>query len=291
MLDDEKLYKGLVFHPFVCEYQEEWDGLLTDECRALIHVGAVLRVRLPAPLPSDWKEAAAAIRPEAYRAYLETDGEGDPWWGVTFANGVITFRLPLLSLVPKKGSESVVDPTNTMTSSLVLLLPMSQNAEGYGMAAATIVRCLVELREEVEEDDAWTDVTHDGEDEEEEEDEDELCGYMVSSIYRHDAGRPRGEPFYQLVGDVNELGGVSDEMTEFEWEDIEAIAYLPGFDRRGDRPLEVGDKVRILDDGGLQGEIGVVKQIDPHGSVGKALVLLATGEGGVFSFKYLERHE
>jgi hypothetical protein len=38
---------------------------------------------------------------------------------------------------------------------------------------------------------------------------------------------------FVLVGNCNTILGLCDDCTGFDWEDIEAVAYLPGFDLKG----------------------------------------------------------
>jgi hypothetical protein len=60
--------------------------------------------------------------------------------------------------------------------------------------------------------------------------EDWMCECVVDEIYHTDEERPFQPPYYQLVGDVNSNLGVCDDTTLFDPQDVEAIAYLPGFE-------------------------------------------------------------
>lgn len=188
-------YENLKFEPFAAEYREDWPTVPTDGCREKIMPGAVLKVRTRAPLPGGWREAARFVRPEAYRSYVEPAGE--PWFDVTEERGVYTFRLP-----PEDGDPEVV-----------LRLPVDRDAAGYGEAAEVVALELT--RQEYGPD---------------EEVSDWMVEDVVGRIYENDDGAPLGEPFYRLVGDVNTVLGLCDDCTDFGWSDVEAVAYLPGFE-------------------------------------------------------------
>lgn len=193
------LYQTLTFEPFVPEHRDDWPTLLTDECRSRIRTGAVLKVRPHLLLPEDWREAATRLRPEVVRDYLATDGD-ETWWETSESDGIFTFRY-----VPDEDDDESLEE-------VVATLPTSADAPGYAEAVAALVE-------------AVTSVSYAGSPVEE-----WMHESTVGMIYETDEERPRGEAFYRLVGDCNEILGVCDDCTEFEVGDVEAVAYLPGFE-------------------------------------------------------------
>lgn len=239
-----EIYSDLEFVPFVPEYREDWPTLLTDACQGRIRTGAVLRVRtrMAMDLSRGIEAAAATLRPELVRAYLTEDG----WWEVRETEGALVFTTE----VQRDGGE----PTP-----YAVMLPTSMEVKGYPVAIMELAKGVARVvhgvwdrlpRENAEVLSRELDRTLDEGSPEaivavvdalvpDEEDDDEwrlsewMVEHVVLDIYEFDEDRPFNEPEFYLVGDVNTMLGVCDDCTGFEHGDVEAIAYLPGFEDDG----------------------------------------------------------
>lgn len=188
MADLKQFYETLKFEPFEAARTGEW-GTVPDEVYNRVRPGAVLLVETLARLPADWKEAARKVSLWGYRAALEFDGcelVEETETGWVY-RGELSFYDEHDEFVTQTYTIELPRDPEKIVEFVVKLKELQAGA--FPSPTEGDFRCQVEQ--------AW-------------ELDDE-----ATVVHK-----------YVLVGDVNELLGVCDDCTTFDWEDINGIAYL-----------------------------------------------------------------